>query len=366
MEMIDILRLAVKQGASDVHLLIGRPPMTRVHGEVLDMPGLPALTAEDSKRLIYSMLFDEQKQRFEQNLELDCSFSIAGLARFRVNVLVQVNGIEAVLRVISSKIPSAEEIQLSPAILDFGNLTRGLVLVTGATGTGKSTTLACLIELINQARRQHILTIEDPIEFVYEPKRSIIRQQEVGHSTHSFQEALKHALRQDPDVILIGEMRDIETISMALTAAETGHLCFATLHTTDAAQTVDRIIDVFPPHQQQQVRVQLSTVLRGVVCQTLIPVSGGGGRVAAREVMVVTPGIANMIREGKTHMIYGAIETGSKMGMVPLDRALSELVSSGMITYEDAQSKCSDPMKLREFCGRGGGPRVEIGRSPVY
>lgn len=366
MEMIDILRLAVKQGASDVHLLIGRPPMTRVHGEVLDMPGLPALTSEEAKRLIYSMLYDEQKQKFEQNLELDCSFSIAGLARFRVNVLMQINGIEAVLRVIASKVPAPDEIKLSPAILEFANLSRGLVLVTGATGAGKSTTLAALIEIINQVRRQHILTVEDPIEFVYEPKRCIVRQREVGHSTHSFQEALKHALRQDPDVILIGEMRDIETISMALTAAETGHLCFATLHTTDAAQTVDRIIDVFPPHQQQQVRVQLSTVLKGVVCQTLVPMTDGHGRVAAREVMVVTPAIANLIREGKTHMIYGAIETGSKYGMVPLDRALADLVNSGKISFEDALAKASDPQKLREYSGHGSGPRVESNRSVVY
>ncbi len=367
MEMIDILRQAVKQGASDVHLLIGRPPMTRVHGEVIDLPGLRPITAEDSKLLIYSMLYDEQKQKFEQNLELDCSFSVAGLARFRVNALMQINGVEAVLRVISSKIPTPDDIKLAPSILEFANLPRGLVLVTGATGAGKSTTLACLIDIINQTRRQHILTIEDPIEFVYEPKRCIVRQREVGHSTLSFQEALKHALRQDPDVILIGEMRDIETISMALTAAETGHLCFATLHTTDAAQTVDRIIDVFPPHQQQQVRVQLSTVLKGVVCQTLIPVADGGGRVAAREVMVVTPAIANLIREGKTHMIYSAIETGSKFGMVALDRALADLVTAGAVSFEDALAKSSDPIRLKEFSGRGTtGPRIETTRSAVY
>jgi twitching motility protein PilT len=304
MEMIDILRAAVKQGASDVHLLIGRPPMTRLNGEVQELAEFPPLSAEDSKRIVYSILYEEQKQRFEEELELDCSFAISGLARFRVNVLLQMNGIECVIRVISSRIPMPDEIHLTNAVLEFANLPRGLVLVTGATGAGKSTTLACLIELINQARRQHVLTIEDPIEFVYEPKRCIIRQREVGASTRSFQEALKHALRQDPDVLLIGEMRDMETISLALTAAETGHLCFATLHTTDAAQTVDRIIDVFPPHQQQQVRVQLSTVLKGVVCQTLLPTADGTGRVAAREIMVVTPAIANLIREGKTHMVW--------------------------------------------------------------
>lgn len=366
MEMIEILRAAVKQGASDVHLLIGRPPMTRLNGEMMELAGFDALTAEESKRIIYSILYDEQKQNFEEKLELDCSFAISGLARFRVNVLLQMNGIECVIRVISSKIPTPDEIKLTPAVLELANLPRGLVLVTGATGHGKSTTLACLIELINQARRQHILTIEDPIEFVYEPKRCVIRQREVGASTHSFQDALKHALRQDPDVILIGEMRDVETISLALTAAETGHLCFATLHTTDAAQTVDRIIDVFPPHQQQQVRVQLSTVLKGVICQTLLPTADGTGRVAAREVMVVSPAISNLIREGKTHMIYNAIDTGSKLGMVPLDRAMADLVNIGTVSFDDALAKSSDPEKLRDLTGRSVGGRGGGPRAPVY
>ncbi|MBL0058178.1 MAG: type IV pilus twitching motility protein PilT [Elusimicrobia bacterium] len=363
--MIDILRAAVKQGASDVHLLIGRPPMTRLNGEVQELAEFPPLSAEESKRIVYSILYEEQKQRFEEELELDCSFAISGLARFRVNVLLQMNGIECVIRVISSKIPTPDDIKLTDAVLEFANLPRGLVLVTGATGAGKSTTLACLIELINQARRQHVLTIEDPIEFVYEPKRCIIRQREVGASTRSFQEALKHALRQDPDVLLIGEMRDMETISLALTAAETGHLCFATLHTTDAAQTVDRIIDVFPPHQQQQVRVQLSTVLKGVVCQTLLPTADGTGRVAAREIMVVTPAIANLIREGKTHMVYNAIETGSKFGMVPLDRAMADLVNTGAVSFDDALAKSSDPEKIRELTGRATGGRGSS-RTPVY
>jgi twitching motility protein PilT len=364
MEMIEILRAAVKQGASDVHLLVGRPPMTRVNGDMVELMGFEALTPEESKRIIYSILYDEQKQIFEEHLELDCSFAIPGLARFRVNVLLQMNGIDCVIRVISSRIPTPDEIKLSPAALEFANLPRGLVLVTGATGAGKSTTLACLIELINQARRQHILTIEDPIEFVYEPKRCVIRQREVGASTRSFQDALKHALRQDPDVLLIGEMRDIETISLALTAAETGHLCFATLHTTDAAQTVDRVIDVFPPHQQQQVRVQLSTVLKGVLCQTLLPTADGTGRAAAREIMVVTPAISNLIREGKTHMIYSAIDTGSKFGMVPLDRSMADLVNAGTVSFDDALAKSSDPDKLKDLTGRSagrGGPR-----NPVY
>ncbi|HRY30491.1 MAG TPA: type IV pilus twitching motility protein PilT [Elusimicrobiota bacterium] len=352
MEFIDVLRLGVKQGASDIHLVIGKPPMARVNGEILELPGFEPVSAEESKRLIYSILYDEQKQRFEEQLELDCSFAIAGLARFRVNVLMQRNGVEAVLRIISSKIPDPETLRLSPAILEFAKLPRGLVLVTGPTGSGKSTTLACLVNIINSVRREHILTIEDPIEFVYEHNKCIVRQREVGQSTRNFNEALRHALRQDPDVILVGEMRDLETISLAITAAETGHLCFGTLHTTDAPQTVDRIIDVFPPHQQQQVRVQLSTVLKGVVCQTLIPRLEGEGRVAAREIMIVTPAIANLIREGKTHMIYNAIETGAKFGMVPLDRCLADLVGEGVISFDDALTKSSDPEKLRNLTGR--------------
>jgi twitching motility protein PilT len=355
MEFIDILRIAVKQGASDIHLFIGKAPMVRINGEVIELEGFPALNAEESKRLVYSILYDEQKQRFEEHLELDCSFAVTNLARFRVNVLMQRSGVECVLRVISSKIPDPDSLKLPLSVLEFANLPRGLVLVTGPTGSGKSTTLACLIDIINSNRKEHILTIEDPIEFVYEPKKCIIRQREVGQSTRNFAAALKHALRQDPDVILIGEMRDLETISLAISAAETGHLCFGTLHTTDAAQTVDRMIDVFPPHQQQQVRVQLSTVLKGVVCQTLIPVRDGGGRVAAREVMVVTPAISNLIREGKTHMIYNAIETGTKFGMQPLDRSLSDLVNEGLVSFEDALAKSSDPEKFRASTGRVGG-----------
>ena len=366
MEFIDILRIAVKQGSSDIHLVIGKAPMIRLNGEINELPGFPPLSPEESKRLIYSILYDEQKQRFEENLELDCSFAVTNLARFRVNVLMHRAGVECVLRVISSKIPDPESLGIPTSVLEFANLPRGLVLVTGPTGSGKSTTLACLIDIINSTRREHILTIEDPIEFVYEAKKCIIRQREVGQSTRSFGAALKHALRQDPDVILIGEMRDLETISLAITAAETGHLCFATLHTTDAAQTVDRIIDVFPPHQQQQVRVQLSTVLKGVVCQSLIPIRDGGGRVAAREVMIVTPAIANLIREGKTHMIYNAIETGNKFGMVPLDRSLADLVNNGMVTFEDAMAKSSDPEKFRSLTGRAAGAPSAAAPMGVY
>lgn len=343
MEMSEILKAAVTKGASDIHMVIGKPPMIRLRGSVASMDEFPVLTAEESKRLIYSILFDAHKSKFEETMELDCSFAIPGVSRFRVNVLMQKNGVEAVLRVISSKIPNATDLGLQPAIIQLADSPRGLILVTGPTGSGKSTTLASLIDIINQKRAEHILTIEDPIEFVYENKNCIIRQREVGEQTRSFAGALKTALRQDPDVVLIGEMRDLETIGAALSIAETGHLVFGTLHTTDAPQTIDRIIDVFPPHQQQQVRVQLSTSLKAVVSQTLIPKADGVGRVAAREIMIVTPAISNLIREGKTHQIYSAIETGAKFGMISLDRALVNLVNLGQITQEDAVSKAHNP-----------------------
>lgn len=347
MEMTEILKTAVSKGASDIHIVVGRPPMIRERGEIKPLEGFPVVTADESKRLVYSILYDAQRAKLEQNWELDCSFAIPGISRFRVNAFIQKNGTEAVLRVISSKIPTPEEINLPQSVLQFADLPRGLVLVTGPTGSGKSTTLACLINLINQKRHEHILTIEDPIEFVYEGQKCIVRQREVGQQTKSFANALKYALRQDPDIVLIGEMRDLETISAALTISETGHLAFGTLHTTDAAQTVDRIIDVFPPHQQQQVRVQLAGTLKGVVSQVLIPKANGVGRVAAREIMVVTPAIANLIREGKTHQIYSAIETGAKHGMISLDRALLNLVRSGEILLEDAVAKAHNPDFLR-------------------
>ncbi len=347
MEFIDILRKAVERGASDIHLVIGKPPMVRYNGAIIPLVEFPEVTAEESKRLIYSILYDDQKQRFEEKLELDCSFEVKDLSRFRINVFMQKNGVEAVLRVINSRIPLPETLRLPPSVIELTDIPRGLVLVTGPTGSGKTTTLACLIQLINEKFTHNILTIEDPIEFVYEPVSSIIRQREVGQSTHSFANALRSALREDPDVILVGEMRDLETIQLAITAAETGHLCFGTLHTTDAASTVDRMIDVFPPSQQQQIRVQLSSVLRGVVCQTLLPRCDEEGRIAAREIMVVTPAIANLIREGKSHMIKNSIETGAKFGMITLDKALIELVNGGMVTVEDACSKASDPEVVR-------------------
>ena len=343
MEMIDVFKAAVERQASDIHIVVGKPPMVRVRGSIEMLPGFPELTAEDTKRLIYSILYEDQIQRFEEKLELDSSYNVPGLSRFRVNVLLQKNGVEAVMRLISSKIPTPKDLRLSSSIIGLTKLPRGLVLVTGPTGCGKSTTLACLIDIINAERKEHILTVEDPIEFVYEMKNCIVRQREVGSQTHSFLDALKHALRQDPDVILVGEMRDLETISLAISAAETGHLVFGTLHTQDAPQTIDRIVDVFPPHQQQQIRVQLGATLKAVVCQQLLPVVGGRGRVAAREVMIVTTAVANLIREGKTHQIYSAIETGTKFGMCTLETSLAELVKEKIVTIQDAMSKVNNP-----------------------
>lgn len=348
MEMVDILKTAVEAMSSDIHIIIGRPPMIRVHGKVEPLQQFPVITAEKSKELIYSILYQDQIQRFEEHLELDSSFDIPGLSRFRVNVLLQKNGVEAVLRVISSKIPDPRSLGLSDTAVNLTKLPRGLVLVTGPTGSGKTTTIASFIEIINQSRREHILTIEDPIEFVYEGKNCIVRQREVGVNTLSFQNALRHALRQDPDVILVGEMRDLETISLAISAAETGHLVFATLHTQDAPQTIDRIIDVFPSHQQQQVRTQLSTSLQAVICQQLLPRADGKGRIAAREVMICTPAVANLIREGKTHQIYSAIETGMKFGMISLDAHLAMLVNDRVITLDTALSKAQNPEVLRK------------------
>ncbi len=349
-DFVEILTKAVNKKASDIHILVGKPPMARILGEIVPLEGYPVLTAEDTQKLVYSILFDAQRRKFEEKQELDCSFSVPQLARFRVNVLMARQGVETVLRVISSNIPNPKSLGFTQAMEELAKLPRGLVLVTGPTGSGKSTTLAALIDIINATRKEHILTIEDPIEYIYEPKSAIVRQREVGTTTQSFANALKSALREDPDIILVGEMRDLETIQLALTASETGHLVFGTLHTTDAPQTVDRIIDVFPPHQQQQVRIQLSTGLKAVISQALIPTADGVSRVAAREMMIVTPAIANLIREGKTHMIYNALETGGKFGMISLDRSLEELVKTKKIKLEDALMKAHDPDKVKSAC----------------
>ncbi len=349
-DLVEMLKVAVNTGASDIHIVIGKPPMMRLNGEIMPIPGFAIINAEQSKGLIYSTLYEEQRAKFEENWELDCSFAVTGLARFRLNVFLQRNGVEAVMRVITSKIPSPDQIGLNAAMTALSALPRGLVLVTGPTGSGKSTTLACLLELINQKETGNVLTIEDPIEFTYESKQCVFRQREVGQQTKSFANALRAALRQDPDVILVGEMRDLETIQLAITAAETGHLCFGTLHTQDCPSTIDRIIDVFPPHQQTQVRVQLASSLQGVISQILLQKKDGRGRVASRELMIMTPAISNLIREGKTHMIYNAIDTGAKFGMIPMDKSLANLVRQGLVSYEEAAAKVHNLENFKQLC----------------
>ena len=353
MDMVDVLAAAVNFGVSDIHIVPGKPVIVRKHGDLVPLPDYKdmILSEEDTKSLIYSILYDEQKRHFEENFELDCSFQIKGISRFRVNVLMQKDGVGAVLRVISSKIPDPEQLDFTPAMLECTKYPRGLVLVTGPTGSGKSTTLACMLEQINRTRKEHVLTIEDPIEYVYESKGCVFTQRELGGSTKSFTNALRSALREDPDIVLVGEMRDLETISAALTIAETGHLVFATLHTTDAPQTVDRIIDVFPPYQQQQVRMQLSVTLKAVITQQLLPTADGSGRVAAREILIVTAAVSNLIREGKTHLIYSALDTGAKYGMISMDKSLANLVKSGRITKELAMVKANKPEILAQLIG---------------
>jgi twitching motility protein PilT len=351
MEMLEILQIAVQKKASDVHIVPLRKPMLRISGSLVPIEEYPVLSPDDTKNLIYSILYDEQKQKFEENWELDCSFDVPNLSRFRVNVLIQKNGIGAVLRLISSSIPTPESLGLPPAVVNLADMPRGLILVTGPTGSGKSSTLACLVDIINTKRDDHILTIEDPIEFVYGIKNCVVTQREIGMHSKKFESALKTSLRQDPDVILIGEMRDLETIQAAITLAETGHMVFGTLHTTDAPQTIDRIVDVFPPYQQTQVRMQLSVSLQAVVCQQLLPRKDGQGRVAAREIMIITSAIANLIREGKTHQIYSALETGAKVGMVSMDKSIVELIRKNVITQEVGIMKANNPNSIKILLG---------------
>jgi twitching motility protein PilT len=302
---------------------------------------------------MYSSITQRQREKFEEDLELDFAYSLPGRARFRVNMYRQRDALGAAFRLIPFEIKPLEALGVPAAVANFAMLPRGFVLVTGPTGSGKSTTLAALIDLANRNRRDHILTVEDPIEFLHGHQGCIVNQREVGEDTHSFTDALKHALRQDPDIIMVGELRDLETISVALTAAETGHLVFATLHTQDAAQTIDRIIDVFPPHQQQQVRVQLAGALQGVVCQTLAKTMDGDGRVAATEVLMATPAIRNMIREGKTHQIYSAMQAGAQYGMHTMDQHLADLVNNGQISYSTGMEKCHHIDDFNRLTGRG-------------
>ncbi len=336
-------------GASDLHLSVGLPPMIRVDGAVTPLEGYEILNGSEVRRLVYGILAQRQRERFEADLELDTSHSVPNVGRFRVNVLLQRDNVGAVLRAIPFKIQSLEQLGVPAVLGELAKLPRGLVLVTGPTGSGKSTTLAAMIDQINATRALHIMSVEDPIEFLHNHKRSIVNQREVGEDTNSFAEALKHVLRQDPDVILVGEMRDLETISAAITAAETGHLVFGTLHTQDAPQAVDRIIDVFPGHQQQQIRVQLASALQAVVTQQLLPRHRVKGRVVACEVMVATPAIRNLVREGKTHQIYSAMQAGGRLGMQTMDQALAALVKEGKISMEMAMERCNDESDLRRM-----------------
>ncbi|MFH0790469.1 MAG: type IV pilus twitching motility protein PilT [Candidatus Omnitrophota bacterium] len=346
MQIQDIFKAAITSNASDVHISPGLPPMFRIAG-TLTPSQFPQVTSKDSEELAYSMITAEQKTTFETKWELDCSYALSGLSRFRVNLFLEKDGIGIAARLIPTKIPTPEELDLAPALLKFTQLRNGLVLVTGPTGSGKSTTLAALINSINLERSCHIVTVEDPIEFTYKHEKSIIHQRELNAHTHSFVEALKHLLRQDPNVVLVGEMRDLETIAAAITIAETGHLVFATLHTLDSAQTVDRIIDVFPPYQQQQIRTMLAGALKGVVCQQLLPCKDGKSRVAAREVMIVNPAIACLIREGKTHQIYNVIQTARQSGMLTMDQSVLNLLKEGLISEEVAAASMNDASSLK-------------------
>ena len=349
----DLLEQTLIRGASDLHITTGSRPQLRLNGHLTPLEEYPVMTPQVIQRMLYAAITQKQREKFEEFLELDISYSVPGKARFRVNIYRQRDSLGAAFRLIPYEIKKLEDLGIPPAAANFAMLPRGFVLVTGPTGSGKSTTLASLVDLANRQRRDHIMTVEDPIEFLHQHQSCLVNQREVGEDTLSFGNALKHVLRQDPDIILVGEMRDLETISVALTAAETGHLVFATLHTQDAAQTIDRVIDVFPPHQQQQVRVQLAGSLQGVVCQTLARTVDGMGRVVATEVLVATPAIRNLIREGKTHQIYSAMQAGAQHGMHTMDQHLAELVKRGRITYETGLEKCHHIEDFNRLTGRG-------------
>ena len=343
----DLLELVIQWRGSDLHLASGSPPVIRVNGDLRPIPDMPALNGSQIRQMVFSILTQKQREKFENELELDTSYALPGKGRFRVNVFLQRDSVGAVMRAIPFQVVDYDVLGVPPAVKTWAYLPRGLVLITGPTGSGKSTTLASLIDIVNRERSVHIMTVEDPIEFLHEHKRSLINQREVGEDTHSFASALKHVLRQDPDVILVGEMRDLETISTALTAAETGHLVFATLHTQDAPQSIDRVIDVFPAHQQQQVRIQLASALQGICTQQLIPTSDGQSRAIACEVMVATPAVRNLIREGKTHQVYSVLQAGGRYGMVTMDMSLVQLVRSGRITMDMALERCANEEDLR-------------------
>ena len=363
-----LLKIMVEKGASDLHITVGSPPQLRIDGSLVPLKTSP-LTGPDTRQLCYSVLTDTQKQKFETNNELDLSFGVKGLSRFRGNVFVQRGAVAGVFRTIPFEILSFEQLGLPPAVAMFSEKPRGLVLVTGATGSGKSTSLAAIIDKINREKRHHILTIEDPIEYLHPHKNCVVNQREVGADTEGFQVALRYVLRQDPDVVLIGELRDLETVEAALTISETGHLAFATLHTNGAIQSINRIIDVFPPHQQAQVRAQLSFVLEGIISQQLIPHASGRGRVLAAEIMVPNPAIRNLIREDKLHQIYSQMQVGqSQSYMQTMNQSLYGLYRRGDITLEDALTRSSDPEELRTMienhgAAQGGRKEKPAGRS---
>ena len=351
----DLLDRMVAGRASDLHVTAGSPPIVRLNGHLERLDDFEPLTRDDTQRLLYRILSTEQQKHFEIKRQIDISHSLAGLARFRVNVYFQRESLGAAFRVIPSELKSLEELGMPAALHELATKPRGLVLVTGPTGSGKSTTLAAVIDEINRSRADHIMTIEDPIEFLHRHKRCVVNQREIGADATSFAEALRAALRQDPDVILLGEMRDLETIATALTAAETGHLVFATLHTQDAPGTVDRLIDVFPAAQQEQIRVQIAGTLQGVVTQTLIPRADGNGRVAAVEILIPDDATRNLIRQAKVEQIYSVMQTGGKKGMQTLEQALCEYVMRGVISLDVALSKTSRPEQLQGLIQRAGG-----------
>jgi twitching motility protein PilT len=347
MAMIEaLLRQAVNAGASDLHLTVAMPPMLRVNGSLMPVAGTEPLNPVETQDLVLEMLSETQRARLERSGEIDFSYGVQGLARFRVNAFRQRGSLGAAIRIIPTKVPAWQELGLPEIVHSISQKHQGLVLVTGPTGCGKSTTLATIIDTINRERSCHIITLEDPIEYLHRHNRSIVNQREVGLDTDSFASALRAALRQDPDVILLGEMRDLETISTAITAAETGHLVLATLHTNDTVQTIDRIVDVFPPHQQNQVRTQLSGVLQVIIAQQLLPKFDGSGRIAACEVLVATPAIRNLIREGKSHQIMSLLQTGGRLGMQTFDAAFRNLLSRGAVDKQEVLNRMRDTIEL--------------------
>jgi len=343
-----LFKMMKEQGASDLHLSAGSPPIFRLHGEMV-RSNFKSLSNEEARGLLYEMLTKEQKQEFDEKNDIDFAYELPGVARFRGNILMQYRGIAAVFRIIPSKILSAADLALPDSVQKMTLLKKGLVLVTGPTGSGKSTTLAAMIDLINSTRREHILTLEDPLEFIHENKQSLVNQRQIGIHSQSFSSALRAALREDPDIILVGEMRDLETISLAMSAAETGHLVFGTLHTNSAAKTIDRIIDVFPKDSQEQVRTMLSESLKGVVCQQLLKTEDGHGRVAAMEIMVGTPAIGNLIREGKTFQIPSIMQTGRKDGMQLMDQHILDLLKMRKVSPEEAYRCAQDKKQFEQY-----------------